>query len=212
MTDGGGPAPVALTFDDGPDPRFTPQILDVLDRHGVRATFFVQGHQVQRYPWLARAIVDRGHAIANHGWDHAAMTKLSTPALDAQIHRTSDAIVRATGQRPTCVRPPYGAIDGRVAGRVWASVHVPVTWTVDPFDWRRPGAAAIFTRVMSKVTPGGVVLLHDGGGDRSQTVAVLPFLIEALRQRGMTFVRTCIPFDLTPRPVTSSPESPPAAA
>lgn len=198
VTGGWGAAPVSLTFDDGPDPASTPQILDILDRYGVKATFFVVGQQVARHPGLAREIVARGHAIANHTWSHANLAGLSDAQIVSQVHRTSDAVVAATGRRPTCVRPPYGAANSRVVSRVASTAHLTVTWTVDPFDWKRPGAPAIVTRVMSGVRPGGIVLLHDGGGNRSQTIAALPWVIEGLQQRGFDIVPTCMPFDLTP--------------
>lgn len=198
LTAGWGPAPVSLTFDDGPHPTYTPQILDILDRYGVKATFFVLGEQVARHPHLAQEIVRRGHAIANHTWSHPDLTRLSAAQLNHQIHRTSDVIAFATARRPTCVRPPYGAINARVASHIWSSNHVPVNWSVDSVDWMRPGVGAIANRALTGARPGAVILFHDGGGVRTQTVAALPSVIEGLIGRGYQIVPTCMPFDLTP--------------
>ena len=207
-----GPRTVALTFDDGPNPASTPQILDILDRFGVKATFFVVGRNVAQYPDLAREIVRRGHSIANHTWDHANLTRVSGPQIDAQIQRTDDVIVRTTGRRPTCVRPPYGALNRTVANRIAASDHLPVLWTVDPTDWKRPGAGAIVDRILRASRPDGIVLMHDGGGDRCQTVAALPSVIQGLRDAGYDFAATCIPVDLTAPPTTAPTTAPPTTA
>ncbi|MFN8052011.1 MAG: polysaccharide deacetylase family protein [Acidimicrobiales bacterium] len=202
------PNTVALTFDDGPTPEYTPRILDILDRYGITATFFVLGQQVALHPDLAREIVRRGHSIANHTWNHPTLPTLPVGKIDAQIYRTDDVIMLATRRRPTCVRPPYGAVNGTVLSRITGSLHFPVTWTVDPLDWKRPGAGVIASRVLAATRPGGVVLMHDGGGNRSQTVAALPLVIQGLLNRGYHFTSTCRPFDLTPPPVTTTTAAP----
>lgn len=197
---------VALTFDDGPNPAATPQVLDILDRYGVSATFFAVGLQVAAHPDLAQAIVARGHALANHSWSHANFAKLKAPAVRDQIARTDDRIAAITGRRPTCVRPPYGATNAAINGIIGASGHHSVLWTVDPLDWKRPGAGAIAARVLGGVGPNSIVLMHDGGGNRAQTVAALPIIIEGLRARGFRFVSICRPIDLTaPAPAPAAP-------
>ena len=207
-----GPRTVALTFDDGPTPEYTRQILDILDQYQVKATFFLLGQQVARNPDLAREIVRRGHSIANHTWDHPALNKLSAGRIDSEISRTDTVIQQATGLRPTCVRPPYGAINQTVISRINGSFHNAVDWNVDPLDWKKPGAAAIVNRVLSGVRPNSIVLMHDGGGDRSETVAALPYVISALRSRGYSFSSICAPYDPRSAVVVPTPPAPPVAA
>lgn len=186
-----GNAPtVALTFDDGPGPT-TNGVLDVLAREGVRATFFDVGVHVAADPGTVRRELADGHDVGNHSWSHAALTALPDQAIAGEIDRTQDALVAAGAPRPNCFRPPYGLIDGRVGAAAARAGTTPVLWTVDPKDWSRPGAAAIAARVLGSVAPGGVVLLHDGGGDRSQTLQALPVIIDGLKQRGYRFVSAC---------------------
>lgn len=204
-----GPRTVALTFDDGPTPEYTRQILDILDQYQVQATFFLLGQQVARNPDLAREIVRRGHSIANHTWDHPSLNKLSAARIDSEISATDTIIQQTTGLRPTCVRPPYGAINQTVISRINGSFHNAVDWNVDPLDWKKPGTAAIINRVLSGVRPNSIVLMHDGGGNRSQTVAALPYIITALRDRGYSFTSICAPYDPTPKVMVPSPVAPP---
>jgi peptidoglycan/xylan/chitin deacetylase (PgdA/CDA1 family) len=185
----GQPA-VALTFDDGPDGRWTPQILAILDRYGVKATFFEVGQSVAARPDLTADIVRRGHAVANHTYSHPNLARLGVASIDTQIDQATAAIQSAGGGTPTCVRPPGGSRNARVDQRIAAHGMSEMMWSVDPQDWRRPGTGAIIQRATA-VTPGGVILLHDGGGDRSQTVAALPAIIENLQSRGYTFVKIC---------------------
>lgn len=182
---------VALTFDDGPDPRWTPQVLAVLRRYHVPATFFVVGRSVASRPDLVRAMADEGHSVQNHTWDHAALTGIAPGAYPHQIDDTTRVIEQATGQTVHCARPPYGALNGTAVGRLADRGLATITWTADPSDYRRPGAGVIAQRVLSATRPGGIVLMHDGGGDRSQTVAALPAVIEGLLARGLRFTTLC---------------------
>ncbi len=178
---------VYLTFDDGPSPRYTPQVLSVLSRFGVRATFFEIGQNVAANPAVTRRVHDQGHSVQNHSWSHPDLRSLSKSAFDAQVTATDARIRAQTGTTPRCLRPPYGGVNPAVrsgAARLGKSVQL---WSVDPQDWARPGRAAIERRVLDRVTPGSVVLLHDGGGDRSQTVAALPGILSTLKARGYTF-------------------------
>jgi peptidoglycan/xylan/chitin deacetylase (PgdA/CDA1 family) len=189
---GAVPGQVALTFDDGPDPTWTPQVLDVLDRFGVHATFFVIGSQVQRHPELARAIVERGHAIAGHTWSHADLTTLSAQGARDQVESAAVIIQQVTGTRSSCTRPPYGATDAMVDATIATLGMRPALWTVDTRDWTRPGVASIVATA-STVRPDGVILLHDGGGNRAQTVAALPEIIGRLEAAGFSLGRICDP-------------------
>ncbi len=187
-----GPLQAALTFDDGPHATYTPQILAALATYGVPATFFPIGRNGAARPDLLRAEAAAGHAVENHSWDHPSLTRLSGPDVASQLSRTSDVVEQATGTRPTCFRPPGGATNSTVVS-IAANLGLAQTlWTVDPTDWKRPGVAAIVAGVLSEAHGQGVVILmHDGGGDRSQTVAALPQIIEGLRNRGYQFVLPC---------------------
>jgi len=175
---------VYLTFDDGPDPRYTPQILHILDSFGVRATFFELGSQVSQYPGVTARVHRRGHSVQNHTWSHVDLRYLSWPAFRHQIRATDRQIRAQVGYTPGCLRPPFGAVSKRVhvrAARLGKKIRL---WTVDPRDWSRPGVSAIVHRVLHSVASGSVILLHDGGGDRSQTVDALPKILRALKAKG----------------------------
>lgn len=179
---------VYLTVDDGPHPVYTPQILDVLARHNARATFFVIGNLVKRYPAVAERIVAEGHTVANHTWRHEDLTTLSRDAFDETVSRTQEIL----GEHATpCLRPPYGSRDAFI--REWAAAHglALALWTVDTFDWRNPGAATIANRIVAGATDGAIVSLHDGGGDRSQTVEALDNALGRLADTGIRFEPLC---------------------
>lgn len=187
---GGVPGQVSLTFDDGPNPTWTPQVLDILDRYGVKGTFFVTGSQVARHPALARQIVQRGHSIANHTWSHPKLTGLSSRPLTDELAGTLNAVRDATGYVVSCARPPYGSTNANVNNTMAALGMRPALWSVDTRDWRRPGVGEIVRSALS-VGNDGVILFHDGGGDRSQTVAALPQIIENLQARGIALSPVC---------------------
>lgn len=182
----GGPV-VYFTFDDGPDPVWTPQVLDVLARHQAQATFFELGRFVGPGSALVAEQLRHGDAIGNHTWDHSRLTKLATDAIDSQLESTSAALAAADGHRPVCLRPPYGSLDARLAPSAAAHGMSVVLWTVDPQDWRMPGVDAIVSRVLARVRNGSIVLMHDGGIDRSQTVAALDRLLTVLGRAGYRF-------------------------
>lgn len=177
-----------LTFDDGPGP-YTGQILDILAANGVKATFCQLGTMVSESPALAARVVAQGHTLCNHSWDHhSPFDTLSTQALDQQLGRTQTAIAAATGVTARYFRAPegrFGDPGGQVLQAAQRARTVPLGWAVDSVDWHKPGAAAITATVLGAVTPGAVILLHDGGGaDREQTVAALPGIISGLQAAG----------------------------
>ncbi|MDH6514866.1 peptidoglycan/xylan/chitin deacetylase (PgdA/CDA1 family)/glycosyltransferase involved in cell wall biosynthesis/peptidoglycan/LPS O-acetylase OafA/YrhL [Streptomyces sp. SAI-135] len=186
---------VALTFDDGPDPTWTPRILDVLDRYGAKGTFFVTGSSAARHPGLVRQLVASGHEIGVHTFTHPDLGYQSQARLDRELAQTQLALAGAAGVHSTLVRPPYSSeaadLDNRswpVVRRLGAKGYVTAFVDVDGEDWRRPGAHAIADRVTRPLTGrGAVVLLHDSGGDRSQTVRALERIIPALTDRGYRF-------------------------
>jgi peptidoglycan/xylan/chitin deacetylase (PgdA/CDA1 family) len=182
---------VHLTFDDGPTPAWTPRVLELLARHRAQATFFVVGRQAAAHPELVRQAWAAGHGVGNHTWTHRRLTRLGGGALEAEVGPTSAAIQRATGAPVRCLRPPHGTVDAASAEQARALGLRLVMWDVDSNDWRRPGAGVIAGRVLGRVRSGDVVLLHDGGGDRSQTVAALQQVLASLSSRGFRFSPLC---------------------
>lgn len=177
---------VALTFDDGPS-RFTPAILRLLKRKHVPATFFVLGKEVRRHRSLLRRMLREGHMIANHTLTHANVAGAGGFARH-QISATQSIINRASGFKPCLFRPPYAATSRALTRIVRSLGALSILWDVDPQDWRTPGTAAVSSNVLRNTRPGSIILLHDGGGPRAQTIAALPRIIDTLRRRGLRFV------------------------
>ena len=174
---------MVLTFDDGPDSRYTPAVLDTLAEYDVHAMFFVCGEMAELRPDLLERMVDEGHVVGNHTWSHPLLTQLSRSQIRSQMERTSDVVEEACGVRPAWFRAPYGAWN-RAAFQIGAELGMePMAWTVDTLDWQTPGARTIADRVEKGAAPGVVVLSHDAGGDRSQSVRALrdylPDLLDA---------------------------------
>ncbi|HEV3351504.1 MAG TPA: polysaccharide deacetylase family protein [Acidimicrobiales bacterium] len=181
---------VALTFDDGPGP-YTPAVLSVLQQYHVPATFFEIGDEVPRYPQYAQLLTAAGYPVENHTWSHPDLTTLPASAVGAQIDQTQAEIRAVTGTTPQCLRPPYDAFNATVLNEVAARGMTTMSYSVDSTDWTRPGVGAIVQAVVGAAFPGAVVGMHDGGGDRSETVAALPQIITQLRARGYGFVSVC---------------------
>jgi peptidoglycan-N-acetylglucosamine deacetylase len=178
---------VALTFDGGPS-AYTPKIDRILERKHVRASFFWVGSRISGWGRVVRRVSRQGHEIANHSWFHEDLTALSAEEVRGQLARTNRRLARLTGERPTLFRPPYGAVNGEVR-RVAAGLGLrTVIWDADSLDWTSPGCEEIVRLVVSRVRRRSIVLLHDGGGDRRQTVCALPRIIRELRSRGYRFV------------------------
>lgn len=182
------PLQIALTFDDGPSPYYTPQVLDILRRYQVVATFFCIGRAITAHPDLLVEIAEAGHMVANHSWSHPAMPFLSNSEIRFELERTSRTIEESIGILPTYFRAPYGLCDRRVFAEATKLGITTVRWDVRATDWAEPGVDVISHRIVNRAHPGGVILLHDGGGDRSQTVAALPSIIETLHEQGYQFV------------------------
>ncbi len=182
-----GPKVIALTVDDGPSPVYTPQVLRVLDKYGVRATFSMIGQNVSQYPAIAREVADAGHTIINHTWDHARLTALSASRQHSEIAWATDAIHTATGVHPRMFRAPYGAWSREALAYCARMRLMPLDWSVDPRDWSRPGVSEIVSTIMRTTRSGSIILDHDGGGDRSQTVAALKVVIPRLIGEGYRF-------------------------
>ncbi|MEU5937747.1 polysaccharide deacetylase family protein [Micromonospora sp. NPDC047548] len=192
-----GSSEVALTFDDGPDPQYTPQVLEVLREFHVRATFCVVGENVQNHPDLIRAIVADGHTLCNHSWKHDVQLGQRSPnTIRADLLRTNQAIRDAVPDAPIAwYRQPGGAWTYPVVSVAEELGMTPLHWNVDPSDWQAPGATRITALVTRGAGPGSIVLMHDAGGNRQGTVdalhRILPdltsrFRLEALPVDGIT--------------------------
>jgi peptidoglycan/xylan/chitin deacetylase (PgdA/CDA1 family) len=176
---------IAMTFDDGPSAENTPRLLEMLKQRNIKATFFLIGQNAASNPDLVRRILADGHEIGNHSWTHPQLSKLSDDRVTAEITKTQDAIKDASGFSPTLLRPPYGAITPRQ--REWIEnqfgLNV-ILWSVDPFDWKRPGASVITQRILSQVRPGAIILSHD---IHKQTVDAMPATLDGLLAKGYKF-------------------------
>ncbi|MFD0675138.1 polysaccharide deacetylase family protein [Cohnella sp. GCM10027633] len=176
---------VALTFDDVPDPRFTGQVLDVLKKKRVKATFFAMGTRSQKHPDLLRRIQREGHDVGNHSYSHPDFSKLPLDKVKSQITRAETVISGIIGYRPKLVRPPYGEIMPEQLEWAKAQGYTVVNWDVDSADWRQLTADEVFRNVTKAVRPGSVILMHAGGGEGQSlagTVKALPRIIDWLRE------------------------------
>ena len=181
---------VSLTFDDGPSP-YTGKVLDVLKRYGIKATFCQIGEQVGSYPAVEARIKAEGHTLCNHSWDHdEALPAKAVSVIDSEITRTQQAINSATGVTPRYYRAPGGDWgQGTKLKAQLAKYHtIPLAWADDSLDWTKPGVDKIVRNVLGSVTPGAIILMHDGGGNRTQTLAALPKIIAGLKAKGYTIV------------------------
>lgn len=165
----GGGAVVYLTFDDGPS-GYTNAVLDVLGRHGAKATFFVVGGNIDSRRSTVASIRQRGHEIGNHTWSHPYLTSLSDSAVRDQLLRTEYAIGAATGRGSQCVRPPYGSVSTRVRSIISGLGMDTVLWSIDTQDWRDSASVSSIRRQLDQARDGSIILLHDGGGNQSDTV------------------------------------------
>jgi peptidoglycan-N-acetylglucosamine deacetylase len=179
---------VALTLDDGPDPRYTPEILKILHKYDVTATFFVIGQSAAAHPGLIRSIVDKGHAVGTHTWSHANLGELPAHKVRTEIGRAVETVTATTGRTPTLFRAPYGTWSRTVFRESAAMGQTSIAWDVDPRDWDNPGADRISSKVLDQVGNRSIVLSHDGGGDRSQTVRALRHFVPVLIDAGYQFV------------------------
>ena len=187
---------VAITFDDGPNPAYTPQLLDTLKEKGVKATFFVVGLHVKKYPDIARRIVAEGHDIGNHTYTHKDLVPATRRMVLAQTHKTDQVIKRVTGRTTKLFRPPRGIYSGAVRRLlVDEEGYRLILWSVSSIDWRQTSPVKILGRVLAYARPGSILLFHDSGAllrregaSRQNTVEALPMVIDALRAKGYEFV------------------------
>jgi peptidoglycan/xylan/chitin deacetylase (PgdA/CDA1 family) len=167
-----------FSFDDGPDPYWTPKVLQVLAKHGAHATFFELGSMQTAHPGLREQVLAAGNTIGSHSVTHPQLTAISP---ERRHHEIFD------GPKSNCFRPPYGASNPKVRADIKAAGMVQVLWDVDPRDWARPGTSAILHNILTHAHNHNIVLMHDGGGDRSQTVAALDLILPLLKSQGYSF-------------------------
>lgn len=179
---------VYLTFDDGPHPRHTPQILEVLAEYDAKATFFVVGSHAQGRGELLKSIYEAGHAIGNHTWGHRKLGAADWETFEAEVGATA-RVLGSYGSR--CLRPPYGDVGPNLYANAQEAGYVIVYWSVDSLDWKRQNPERIAEEVLGHVYPGAIVLLHDGGGSRAGTVEALRTILAALKADGYTFPALC---------------------
>lgn len=182
---------VALTFDDAPDDVFTPMVLDVLKREGVKATFFCVGNRIEKHPDVMRRIVAEGHVVGNHSYSHANLPKLSDEKFREEIRKTDELIRKFTGYTPSFVRAPYGNITEEQIKWLASQKRKIVGWNVDSLDWKSLSRDEVATNILAHVKPGAIILQHSAGGvgeDLTGTVEALPEVIRKLRADGVEFV------------------------
>lgn len=177
---------VALTFDDGPHGSLTPKVLDILKSNNAKATFFVQGCNAKRFPNVLKRMVNEGHEVGNHTWNHAYLSKVSREKMQNQLSLTNDAIKKATGVSPVLMRPPGGYTNAAVAS--YARQHFgyyTIMWDVDTNDWRKPGSSVVSARGVNGAKPGSIILVHD---IHSSTVDAIDSMVKGLQKRGYKLV------------------------
>lgn len=183
---------VALTFDDGPDPRFTGQVLDVLKEYNVPATFFLMGSRAIAFPEIVERIVAEGHIVGNHTYWHPNLVKEGDLAtLETEVTRTENVLNDLVGYRTKLFRAPYGFLYGELVEKLAVLEYTVVGWSVDSLDWQEEPPTVIANNVLSNVTPGAIILMHDGGdwdADRTNTIESLRQIIPTLQQQGYEFV------------------------
>jgi peptidoglycan/xylan/chitin deacetylase (PgdA/CDA1 family) len=177
---------IAMTFDDGPSPKLTPELLEILAAHHIHATFFVIGKNAAEHPEILQRAVREGHEIGNHSWTHPAFAKMSDAKVRSELQKTDDAIRAALGGRPVLMRPPYGSITARQ--KRWINDEFGyriILWDVDPLDWKRPGSRVITSRIVKETRPGSIILSHD---IHPGTIQAMPETFDQLQAKGFKFV------------------------
>lgn len=177
---------VALTFDDGPHPSLTPRVLDILNRYGAKATFFVVGRSVSKNSSILARAVAEGHEIGAHTWSHIKMTSSGSSGIISEMDRTTSAIHAATGIEPKVMRPPYGAVNSGIVSLMKSRYGMStIMWDVDTRDWQHPGVSVVTQRAVGRATPGSIILLHD---IHESTLRAVEGIVSGLQARGFRLV------------------------
>jgi peptidoglycan/xylan/chitin deacetylase (PgdA/CDA1 family) len=177
---------IALTFDDGPHPKNTPRLLDMLKDRGLKATFYVIGQNVVKYPEIMQRMVAEGHEVGHHTYTHPSLNKISAAKLTEEVVKTNDTILQACGVRPTTIRPPYGATNAGVNKRLNDEFGLTVAmWSVDPLDWKIRQASHVSNHILQNTKSGSIVLAHD---IHPSTIDAMPAVLDGLISKGHQFV------------------------
>jgi peptidoglycan-N-acetylglucosamine deacetylase len=183
---------IALTFDDGPDPRFTEDVLNVLNQYNVSGTFFLMGSRAIAYPEIVKRINTEGHVIGNHTYFHPNLVKeADIPTLEREVTRTENTLNDIIDYRTSLFRPPYGFLYNELVEKLAEMQYLIIGWSVDSLDWEEDPPEVIASNVLDNVHPGAIILMHDGAdwdGDRTNTIAALRQIIPALQKQGYEFV------------------------
>lgn len=180
---------VAFTFDDGPNPFYTPQVLEIFEKVSGHATFFMIGEQMVKSPEVVNQVIERGHEIGNHTYTHSNLTELNADDCYKEIESTDQLITKLTGQKPKLLRPPFLSFNqevGHVVERF--DYHAISALNTDATDWEQPGVEHIFTKSLAHVDNGSILIFHDGFGDRSQTIEAVRQLVTRLSEQGYELV------------------------
>ena len=182
---------VALTFDDGPDAYYIPQILKILKQNNVKATFFIVGLRAQSHPDMVKRIVTEGHTIGNHSWDHPVLSKLPADRVKEEVQKTEQLLYNITGLKTAMFRPPYGLTTPQITNEISSLGYKIIDWSIDTKDWAKTPVPQIMDYINDELYPGGIILQHCSGGkgsDLSNTIEALPQIISSLRSQGYSFV------------------------
>ncbi|MCD6038862.1 MAG: pgdA [Gammaproteobacteria bacterium] len=183
---------VALTFDDGPSPLYTPQILAILKKYNIKATFFMVGVNAKKYPEIVKQVLAEGQAINSHSLTHPMLTKLNDKELYKEIATPQVIIYKIIGQKPLCLRYPFGMSNEHVREVIRSQGMVPVPMGFNSFDYNRPGVQKIVSWVLKNIYSGQIILMHDGYDKRQQTVEALPAIIQGIQKKGLGFSQICV--------------------
>ena len=207
---------IAMTFDDGPNEKLTPKLLDLLAQHHIHATFFVLGENAIEHPEILKRAVQEGHEIGNHSWSHPNLAKASDDTVRSQIRRTEELITNEIGSRPTLFRPPYGSLTAHQKHFIHNELgYEIVLWEVDPLDWKRPGPSVVTARILKETKAGSIVLSHD---IHPPTIEAMPATFDQLMRKGFKSVTVtellgmATPIPPKPTPSPSAPRALPAAS
>lgn len=210
------PRVIALTFDDGPSPRYTPDILHLLSRYHAHATFFVLGSEAAQYSKVLREIVKQGSVVANHGYTHVNYFQVGLSGVLHDAERTRALLQKEKIPMAPFYRPPYGNSNKRLIDAISRQGYTLTLWSIDTRDWMMPGTSAITRKVLTDAAPGAIVLMHDGGGNRTQTADALAAILPVLEAEGYRFVTLPqymrdlgLPFQAKlPRPINPQTQKP----
>lgn len=192
---------VALTFDDGPDPLYTPQVLDVLKKHNVPATFFLLGKRVEKYPKITNRILDEGHTIGNHSWSHPDLTTLNDKQLSQEIFTTENVIKATTNKETALMRPPYGFISQQLITKLQKMDYKIIHWSLDSLDWQAQNKEDVLNKTIPYLNRGAIILFHSAGGPGQSlvpTIKALPIIIEKLQANNIELVTVDNLLSITP--------------